>query len=311
MFRSLLTAFTLLQCWPISAAHNFRVSHNVQELNWFQVRSGPRPNCALPSGLKMRYNVKESYDNLYDQNKPFTFIRWGDGDLFCAMGFGSSGDINGDSFVNGPMAEVCTRRQQEMLEYGKEENLFVIMGDWFICKETHPDTYRHVDHFLSQHPMRTDFNGWVGDQFYFELYRQDMKPTPGITSLLPRLVGRKVVVVGPAFLQKLKKHLGYVGFITAENAASRLEEIKGLMRHESSTRPAINVIFLVSAGTSTRTLLYDMWKELGQKDTFIDTGSSLDGFAGVHSRDYNSDTASLCRRLPQFMAEGLCSGTES
>ena len=59
-------------------------------------------------------------------------------------------------------------------------------------------------------------------------------------------------------------------------------------------------------GFGGRLAILKAFKDLGQKDSFIDTGASLDGFAGEESRSFNQ-RGRLCKLLPQFMAPGICS----
>jgi hypothetical protein len=241
-------------------------------------------------------------------HKPFTFVRLGDGDWYCALG-GTGFDSNG--VVLQKSHSMCEELKEDFKSYGSrnDANFFPVLGTFFLCRERSPDLFAHVEAFFSYEPMQSNFSGFVDSNtvgFYFPLLPPvEHGRRPGV---LPLLVGQVVVLVGPKHLGKLHAMLNYTAHIEVplhscwEARDSILSAIKGQSkRHQSDT-----VVFLVAGGIATRTMLYQTFLSLGQKDTFIDVGASLDGFAGIASRDYNSNISAICADYPEYVADGLC-----
>ena len=84
------------------------------------------------------------------------------------------------------------------------------------------------------------------------------------------------------------------------------DSILSAIATESGKHPSEAVVFLVAGGITAEVALYRTFLTLGQKDTFIDVGSSFDGFAGVASRDYNRDFKKMCSEFSEYVADGVC-----
>jgi len=267
-----------------------------------------RTNCSLPRGMKFRQMQTPKLVNLLTTRKPFTFVRIGDGDWYCALG-GTGADSNGVAMEtqNG----MCDTLQRDIKDYGAkgDANFFPVLGTFFLCKEKSADIFLHVDSFFSYNPMHHGFSGFLNSNdvgFYFPLV-----PPPQIgraPGVLPLLAGQVVVLVGPKHLGKLHVMLNYSAHIDVplHTAWEAKDVITAGIRHESSRHAGETVVFLVAGGIATRTMLYQMFLELGQTSTFIDVGASLDGFAGVVSRDYNKNTSTICQQYPEYVVSGMC-----
>lgn len=265
-------------------------------------------SCTLPQNLKFRPEHTETLVHLLSAHKPFTFVRFGDGDWFCALG-GTGLDSNG--VVLEKATSMCEALQSDIKSYGSRTaaNFYPVLGSFFLCRESSPDMFAHVDAFFGNSPMQQSFTGFLNSDsvgFYFPLVPP---PKPGRQpGVLPLLVGQTVVLVGPRHLGKLQGMLNYTAHVEVppHSCWEARHEIIASIERESKHHSTDTVVFLVAGGIATRTMLYQTYLVLGQKDTFIDVGASLDGFAGTVSRDYNRNISTYCRDYPEYTANGVC-----
>ena len=268
-------------------------------------------NCMPQSMQKhLRSATTRDVEKKLGKGKPVSFIRIGDGDVFCLSGSAGS-NLEGISYAahKAQCNDLATSLQQ--LGSHDDSNMYVLVGTFFLCRNGVGSDF---DSFLQTHEMHSNFKGFITSVFYLDLTGRENPsgsgnygppPNPVVPSTFPSLVGRKVVVVGPRHLQKLSHTLNTASFLEASNAADRVDSLVQKMRLESAKWPKENVVFLVSGGFGGRLAILKAFKHLGHKDSFIDTGASLDGFAGEESRSFNQ-RGRLCKLLPQFMAPGLC-----
>ena len=100
--------------------------------------------------------------------------------------------------------------------------------------------------------------------------------------------GRHVAVVGPDFAKGLK-FLNYTDFIeigrSVEGDSSNVDKIQSEVRRvsESTSR---GVLFVVIAGSLSKVLITEAFSTFASKDTFIDVGSAMDGYAGIKSKNF-------------------------
>ena len=244
------------------------------------------------------------------QGKPVSFIRIGDGDVFCLSG-SSGSNLEGVSYSD--HAAQCKDLATSLQQLGSQDdsNMYVLVGTFFLCRDNVGSDF---ESFLQTHEMHRNFKGFITSVFYLDLTGRENPtgsgnyappPSPVVPATFPSLVRRKVVVFGPPHLRKLSKTLNTASFLEASEAADHVDELLRQMRRASARWPKENVVFLVSGGFGGRLAILKAFKELGHKDSFIDTGASLDGFAGKESRSFNHRDR-LCKLLPQFMAPGLC-----
>jgi len=264
--------------------------------------------CTLPDGLKFRSMETSTLPGLLKRREPFTFVRLGDGDWFCSLG-GNGADSNGVELEK--EQGMCDELLRDIKGLGsaRDANLFVVVGTFFLCKETNFDMFAHVDSFFYWNRLRPGFLGFVNSNdvsFYFPLLPS--RKSNRCPSVLPALQRHIVVLVGPKYLGNLQFMLNYTAHVEvplAKGWESRNDILSGI-RRESQRHPNQNVVFLVAAGVAARPILFRTYSEFGQKDTFIDVGSSLDGYAGKATRDYNSDRTSFCQTYPEYVADRGC-----
>jgi len=105
-----------------------------------------------------------------------------------------------------------------------------------------------------------------------------------------------VVVVGPAYLNRLHEAFGHVGFVKVPNGKfchdvgdswTLRDDIEKQMLAASGRFPSQSVQFLAAGGMSMKVTIMKM-ASITPKDSFLDIGSTFDGFAGVQTRGYNS-----------------------
>lgn len=268
-------------------------------------------DCVPQSMQKhLRKSSTKDVERRLRDRKPVSFIRIGDGDVFCVSGAAGS-NLEGISYSD--HQDQCKDLATSLQELGSEDdsNMYVLVGTFFLCQNNVGSDF---DSFLQTHEMHHNFKGFITSVFYLDLTSRESPagsgnygnpPNPVVPSTFPSLLDRKVVVIGPPHLRKLSKTLNTASFLEASNAADHVDDLVRQMKHESSKWPRDNVVFLVSGGFGGRLAILKAFKDLGQKDSFIDTGASLDGFAGEESRSFNQ-RGRLCKILPQFMAPGIC-----
>jgi hypothetical protein len=246
-------------------------------------------------------------ERLLLQGKPFTYLRWGDGDWYAAMQNAQDNAL----FAS-------------LKRYAADEhtgNFFPVLGTFFLCgnKELnngvkqlvaklvegevppfYPRFYMDIFGVMNaiRHPTSDDRRlaqvQWVPSQYNvanFERLTCDDKANNT----------RPVVLVGEAHTNKLSTLLQHKLWIDSRFAMSRANEILEEMLKASQRWPVDNVVFLVAVHIVGRTIGEQAYQKIGRKDTIIDIGSSLDPLAGVLSRDYHSKArAGVCKALPCF-----------
>lgn len=287
----------------VHAAHTHTQKHTVMNQG--------QP-CTLPAGMKWRPRSHTTHGIVpkLSNHQPFTFLRIGDGGLGCAAtaaGINSiSADSNGDNYKK--ETAMCEELRQDLKSAWSrsDANFFLEVGTFFLCEETHQSLHKQVERFFRENPIHESFSGFLDSEFYFPLL-PPVQPgrQPGV---LPLLDGQTVVLVGPLHLGKLKTMLQYTEHIVLSDnfAWDSRDSTLSAIATESAKHPSKTVVFLVAGGVSAEVLLYRTFMTLGQKDTFIDVGASLDQFAGVASRDYNQDFKKGCSQYPEYFADGVC-----
>lgn len=139
---------------------------------------------------------------------------------------------------------------------------------------------------------------------------------PELFRAVLREVQGHCVLVGPRHLEDLRRFLRYRRFIEVPccgDAWLYRKRIEAEMRKTSQAHPDEKIVFLIAAGLTTNLLVNDLFDDVGQKDVMLDVGSSLDLFAGVQSRAYNSGPQALevfCDLYPRLMPSRLCGSLE-
>lgn len=279
-------------------------------LSFIKLKHAVKKGCTLPPQLA-RHFQNGTYDmaqpeRLLLQGKPFTYLRWGDGDWFEAM--------KQDS----PL-------YQTMKRYSGDErvgNFFPVLGTFFLCGndllndgvkrlvaklddgEVPPFYPRfYMDIFGAMNAVRHP----TSDEKRLALVQWD-DPSFGVNNF-DRLTcedntknSRPVVLVGEAHLNQLSKLLQHELWIDSKNAMGRQDELLGEVLKASQKWPKDNVVFIFAVSIAGRTIAEKAYQTIGQKDTVIDVGASLDFLAGKFTRDYHAKAhADTCKTLPCYV----------
>jgi len=274
----------------------------------------PGQDSACLGAAVQKYVRQESSnaEEMLAEGGAFTFLHIGDNDINCLAGLPSANIEEGMRYDQA----VCKELADATIDLGThgDSNLFLVLGTFLLCESE--DRREQINQFLKRHAVNPSFKGFVmsgPEEYYLDLIGNSyisVVTAPVQPEIFPYLASRKVVVVGRQHLQKLQYTLNFAGFIEVSSYARRIGELVNHMKEYSAKWQDDNVVFLVSGGVPGRVAMYRCWALLGQKDTFIDVGDSLDGFAGFELGDFNH-TQKLCGTLPQFMAPGLCHFNES
>jgi len=234
--------------------------------------------------------------------QPFAHVRWGDGEMTTS--------VDGTPFGK--------RLSESLLQLTQHPLTSVNVGTWWLeDKNGNPKHFvkkwnQVVSEEISNKTLFHDF-------FYLPLAEIDeprFKPEgiDGWVALTDR-AAYKTVLVGPKFLLGIPfiNQTEYISSEGIERDVGKTDDvtqkiIKVMKAHEPEP-----LLFLVSAGRSAKIIISDLISRQDNIHSFIDTGASLDGWAGVHSRDYNNP-ATYCgkvlKRDPErkdyWMKKGVC-----
>jgi len=266
-------------------------------------------------GAAVQKHVRQESSNAEEmlaEGSAFTFLHIGDNDINCINGLPSA---NLEEDMRYDKAS-CDELSDATIDIGTRgnSNVILVLGTFLLCENQ--NRRAAINRFLEHHAVNPSFKGFVTsgpEDYYLDLignsYISVVAP-PVEPEIFPYLATRKVVAVGRQHLTKLQYTLNLAGFIDVSGYSRRIGELVNRMKEYSAKWKNDNVLFLVSGGVPGRVAMYRCWVLLGQKDTFIDVGDSLDGFAGFELGDFNH-TQKLCGTLPQFMAPGLCHYNET
>lgn len=268
----------------------------------------------LPSGLDIQSEGSSLPEEMLEQGKPFTYMRWGDGEWMQAEGKHEYIDV----LKSYPSA--------------KGKNYFPILGSFFLAnnqglsgsvekllKANNLPPIPFYDRFYID-PLRIIHAVWSKahvDEGKEPWVLEQNKTGPVVTcdDLKTEAPQKKsaVILVGPSHLNDLTTLFRHQQWIDSNNADApgRVQEIAEAMisASKASEKP---VYFLVAAGWAKLLFTHIVYPQIGSKDTIIDIGSSCDPYANVMSRDYSQEARKrICKENPCFTKSGTCaSGAE-
>ena len=102
-------------------------------------------------------------------------------------------------------------------------------------------------------------------------------------------LGRKVVIIGPKYIEQQKQITGYFLPIPEQNTYDYLQAIK--MRLDSMELLSIlpGAIVLISASMTAPLIVDHLYRKYGDTATFIDFGSTFDPYCGIKSRSFHKN----------------------
>lgn len=121
----------------------------------------------------------------------------------------------------------------------------------------------------------------------------------GIAGWLYEIEDYNIILVGPSHLGGIPflnpfKHFESSGvnrnMVKTADLASKCKELMDQQMSDGGGKP---LMFLLAAGFSSKIIIADLLQYRDESNnhytqSFIDIGASLDGYVGIHSRDYNS-----------------------
>eukprot|EP00929_Paragymnodinium_shiwhaense_P097125 TRINITY_DN58896_c0_g1_i1.p1 TRINITY_DN58896_c0_g1~~TRINITY_DN58896_c0_g1_i1.p1 ORF type:complete len:358 (-),score=32.07 TRINITY_DN58896_c0_g1_i1:189-1262(-) len=238
-------------------------------------------DCDMPGNMHVLQGDAVAFlrTSLTDR-KPFSFVRYGDGEWLC---------VQGKHFENTDKLPAYKEMCDKLAAYTKDTSSragVTMLFSHHICAFT-----TDIGQYAS------DLGTWYAFFGFFEALESQKGAS---LAELMTLVSRRgpVVVVGPAFLGRLHKAFSHVSAIRVPNpktcgdrgdAWMGRAKIVEAIRAQSATYPDSGVQFVVAGGMAAKLIVMDMVAELGHKDSFLDIGSTFDGFAGYATRDYNQN----------------------
>eukprot|EP00746_Dinoflagellata_sp_MGD_P013090 gnl/MRDRNA2_/MRDRNA2_128160_c0_seq1.p1 gnl/MRDRNA2_/MRDRNA2_128160_c0~~gnl/MRDRNA2_/MRDRNA2_128160_c0_seq1.p1 ORF type:complete len:398 (-),score=56.35 gnl/MRDRNA2_/MRDRNA2_128160_c0_seq1:63-1256(-) len=284
-FRSIITPKT-----------NPEVMDNVvKEIS--DLHEGNRYPCQMPRNMKVLVprNARSSFAFFFlarlQDPRPFSFVRYGDGEWKCVMGH---------HFDNVDLAHASADMCQELANFTKSSIMRAGVDMLFsdqICKG-----------FVSG---VANLSQTIGTWYPFFGFLEFLRDTENnqLPAMMAATQARGVVVlVGPAYLGRLHVVFRHSAHIRVPNkrfcndttdswgAHSQLEEKITTESRKAGEKQSVT--FLIAAGMAAKILIMRMAAKLGHKDSFLDIGSTFDVFAGVITRPYQRNIKTLFNSAP-------------
>lgn len=248
--------------------------------------------------------VAESFDflrfmmNELKEKRPFGWIRWGDGEMMSAAKDSPYGRRLKDALL------FLSRHNQSVVNVGmhwlRQERLAKM---WNQIVPEHGDHLFHEFFYLP-----------IGDPIAKET--QEWREA-GILGwhVAKNEASYKVILVGPNQLRGLPflNETAYVSSAGIEHDIDRTDAIIHQCIEIMKQYEPEPLLFLIAGGRSAKIIVADLVNRTDNIHTFVDIGSCLDGFAGIHSRDYNNPKK-YCQMIEQkepdnlhfWMKPGVC-----
>lgn len=203
----------------------------------------------------------------------FTWIRWGDGETM--------------------QATHNSRLVKAFQVASTNPRIFLNVGLWWICKQK-----QSWDKFAIA-------NGTYWDDFYLDMGgRSGLNNEIGWKNEITKC-NKTIIAIVPAHLETIPILKNAV-FIRSPVYKNLDECINRVSKSLAQGPPAV---VLIAAGYMAKIIAVELTNR-NANTSIIDIGSSLDAFAGVHSRDYNNP-AIWCQKTPpdqikKLFAPGVC-----
>jgi hypothetical protein len=237
---------------------------------------------------------------------PFAWVRWGDGEIF-------------ESTKEG---EYSKRLKASLFYLSRNEYAIVNVGMWWLKNQRMTDQWNSV---VPPQPQLSEsvktFGNVTNEKTVQEQIQNSFKakkmifhnhfylPMGGPLNLLYKDRGIKgwlyeiedysIILVGPSHLVDVPFLNPSVHFESSgvnrnlKKTSDLTSKCKKMMDQQIVEGGGKPLMFLLAAGFSTKIIIADLlqYREESRNhyiQSFIDIGASLDGYVGIHSRDYNS-----------------------
>jgi len=259
--------------------------------------------CTVPPSLRL-FDPPAGADFLLRllHGLPVSIVRFSDGEILAA-----AGRLSADS--GGRVSAKLRSMVRESFEDdpGKVRTLRFLNLNW-ICRDR--AFYQRMDAILSRIPK--DRVPCFVSHFGF-LESMDRSPVEFRLAHNDLFRGN-CVLVGPKHFSEFAKPdsaflrcLAHIEVPCCNAGLPQLARfVAAAVNATSLLKRGVGFVF-VSAGLLSKALVPALAQHVGRSHSIIDTGSSLDVFAGIHSRDYNRReyVRTWCSRYPEFMG-GQC-----
>ncbi|KAK3255070.1 hypothetical protein CYMTET_35697 [Cymbomonas tetramitiformis] len=167
------------------------------------------------------------------------------------------------------------------------------VGVWWLCNRRLRNLWNDLaSSDGSNHIFMDSFYLPMGDPV--DIGRSSLREA-GVIGWVAEAKRRRVVLIGPAHLKRVPilSHATHVE--TTGEEGSSVARIDFLIKKSVSISSQSNTtaLFVLAAGCASKIIIAEL-SLLLPKDSFIDVGTALDGYAGVPSRDYNQDIGRYC-----------------
>lgn len=215
----------------------------------------------------------EIFVNLLEEEKPFSFSRWNDGQWMMVLGVteGCTGD--GHKYakeIGDDLVDVLLRRPKYMMGI-QGLSLRGSLG-----KKVRP---------WIQDAGIEDLRWFDADVFHHACRDNELAP------IIQLLLNRKVIVVGPGRMESLPFVSNFVPIPETDTYYEKQRIINQVADILEEPEP---VVVSISAGWTANLLISELYPTFGSRHTFIDFGSVWDPYVGVYSRGYMKKGSFKC-----------------
>ena len=235
---------------------------------------------------------------------PFAWVRWGDGESIAAG--------NGDRGL-----AVSAKAWSKV----GQARFFVAIGMWWMCSPFRIGWNEVVSPIAgtkrTHAVLLESFYLPMGDPADQNVYAARML---NISGWIIEAQERIICLVGPHFTERFKSFLHNLEYIRVPTHADDqfVDILLTEMKRVSQKYPSQGVLYPIIAGSVTKVAITKAFQSSwGSKNTYIDVGSALDGYAGIASKDFiniprycksiqNYVTDEKDHKLRSWMKSGVC-----
>lgn len=220
--------------------------------------------------IPMKQMPLSEYVELLNNNTPFSFSRFGDGEWNSILGT-EGANCDGHTFY----PELSNALKSAVVSpypylYGMQNFAIKNMG-------------RQIHAFLKKNNVSIIWNN--SDVFHYANCAGELNP------LLRALRNKKIVMIGPRHLHQALDRLFHVDTfmeIPDTNCFTAVASIEQAIREYSLNKNGI--VYAFSASMAANCMIHDLYPELGATNWLVDFGSLWDIYVGVKSRSvYNRE----------------------
>lgn len=205
------------------------------------------------------------YINRLNNNQPFSFVRFGNGEWDCIFNRAKRTGSGSQSLTN-PLLKVGMRAA---MAYKDDSYFRALQSPSYLARK---GLIRLIG---NAYP---NVRWYFGEVFHYASKRGQLGP------MISSLRNLRIGIVGPSHLQKLNKYFELEWFV--EVAKKDCFKDYHAIRSEILTQEVVDV-YSFSAGPAAKLLIHELHLCLSNRASLIDFGSLWDPYCGVRSRYYH------------------------